>query len=175
MLFLFYAIVNGVVLAFIQGYCELQTASLICIIVGVLLEYAIHSNTEGGGDWWLNEIAYFAAILLQIIPLIIESFGFLERPIKYQHTPKAEINLVMSIAVGVIALNQWVLFFLYGFKGDEGIFWKYISILIVIVIELILAAIIGNEHTTLVVNIVLGFVSIVGIAVSRVLMGSNLA
>ncbi len=174
MFFFIHLIINGITLFIIQKNCDLAKGALVCMIIGVILEYLVTDVGDGRGGGFFKELLYFGAILLQIVPLLVESFGFLNAEKVAWIPDSGEINFIMSVAVGIISVTQFVLFFLNGYEGGAAPYFRCAILPIALLVEVILASLIGNERTVLIVNIVISFVSMAGIAVARLIMGSNM-
>ncbi len=162
-----FAALKLIMFVVIQIYCKLPVFVLILMILGAVFEYVSAIAMDDYDNTFVREfIIYLPSILLQVLPIYIVSFGYLG-------LADGKLNFIMAVAAGWVTIVQAILWFINGFEGLSAFAYTYGASIIILVVNAILSSFMALP-TLLVVNLVLGAISMLVITIARFKLGSNM-
>ena len=167
-----YLISKAVFVAIIALFCGLPGWAIFLMAVGVLL---VCVAAVALGDLErkakLRETFYYSGLLLQVVPLLILTIGYLE-------LSDDEIGWFKAIALGFLGVLLTICWFADGIDGKFGYLRTYSEAGTILIVEGILTAICSaavNQYRTLtIINLVAFALCVVIVIIARLTKGSNM-
>lgn len=168
-----YLISRAVVVAIIAIFGGLPAWAILLMSAGVILvciAAVALGNLERRAQ--LRETFYYSGLLLQVLPLLILTIGYLD-------LPDSEIGWFKAVALGFLSVTLVICWFGDGIDGKFGYLRTYSEAGTVLIAEGIISAICSaasdNEyHALTIVNLVVFALCVAIIIIARLTKGSNM-
>ncbi len=168
-----YLISKALVLIIVSIFCRLPFWAILLMAAGIIL-VCIAAVALGDLEYksTLREILYYSGFALQLIPLLIVTFGYLD-------LPDDKIGFIRAVALGWLSISLCVSWFADGYDGTLGYLSSYGAAGIILLCEVLVWAICGisvdSQYRILtIVNLVVCAISVIIILIARLKKGSNM-